>query len=486
MKYWKKWGKWIVIAVVLLIIIFIVFGRKSESAGFKIVKIDRGNITSSVSATGTVNPVRSVEVGAQVSGRIVEVLVDYNSHVKKGQLIARIDPSTFEAELDQARGDLESARSSLLRNKSDLDNTEAALAGARGSLASNRAGLEESKANLIRAQAQLESAKASEIEAQKNAERYKELFKRKLVSEQDVDNYGTKYKVAVQNVSAAQADLKAAGYKKNAAEALLEEGSAGVAKAQASIRSAQALVESANAQLDQVQAAYRLAQTKLQYTNIIAPVDGIVILRNVDVGQTVAASFQTPVLFDIAQDLTMMQVEGDIDEADVGKISEGMTANFTVDAFPGVKFTGTITQVRNAPITIQNVVTYTAIIKVKNTGSRLKPGMTANIEIIVNKKDDVLRAPNSARRFIPKPEELADDKDINLIKEGKVPKDILWKPAGRNKVKPVDVKFGITDGSSTEIVSGDVKDGDKIVAGRGNGEKTNARGGGGFRIRSHL
>jgi HlyD family secretion protein len=297
----------------------------AEAPRFRTGKIERGPITATVSATGTLNPVTSVQVGTQVSGQIKELYVDFNSPVKKGQLIARIDPETFEYRVRQAQADTEAARSGQNR------------------------------------------AQVSLINAQRELNRTKELVARNFVSPAELDAKQSAFDLA-------QADVRNA--------------QAGVAQREASLAS---------------------ARVDLGRTEIRAPVDGVVIKRSVDVGQTVAASLQAPELFIIAKDLRDMQVETSIDEADVGRIRIGQRASFSVDSFPGRSFNGEVRQVRKAAQNVQNVVTYTALVTANNDAGQLMPGMTANVRIVTDTRESVLKAPNAALRFRPPGESAAGD-----------------------------------------------------------------------------
>lgn len=298
----------------------------ADAPKFRTGKIEKGPLTASVSSSGTVNPVTSVQVGSQVSGQIKELFADFNSPVKQGQLIARIDPETFQYRVRQAEADLEAARSNEGRGKVALANAQRELARTRELVAKNF-------------------------------------------------------------VSGAELDAKQAGYDLAAAE----------------LRNAQAVVKQREAQLAS-------ARVDLGRTEIRAPVDGVVIKRSVDVGQTVAASLQAPELFLIAKDLRDMQVETSIDEADVGRVRPGQRATFTVDAYPGRQFTGEIKQVRKAATNTQNVITYTALVSAANPDGALMPGMTANVRIVTDTRESVLKAPNAALRFRPPGESAADSK----------------------------------------------------------------------------
>lgn len=365
----KKLLTGIVVITVLGTIAFIAIKGKENGLKFKVEKIARGEIVSSVTATGTVNAVTTVLVGTQVSGTIKNIYADFNSPVKEGQLIAQIDPAIFEAQVEQA------------------------------------------KANLFSAKANLEKAEATLTDAKRTMERNRELFSKNLIARSDLDTAETNYETAKASVSVAKA------------------------------------------QIAQTEAALQFAETNLRYTRILSPVEGVVISRNVDVGQTVAASFQTPTLFTIAQDLTKMQIDTNVDESDIGEVSVGQNVNFTVDAYPEVTFQGTVSQVRIAPITVQNVVTYDVVIKVDNPDLKLKPGMTANVSIIVAMKKDILKIPNAALRFVP-----SEIKGATIV--GKSPG--VW-VLSEGKSKRIPISTGISDGTFTELVSGNVREGQELI-----------------------
>jgi len=358
-----------VILIVLICVFIINIGDKKTEEGFSTAKVTKGDIVQTVSATGTVNPVAMVLVGTQVSGTIKHIYVDFNSPVKKGQVIAEIDPSLFEAQVEQAR------------------------------------------ANVLVAKANLKKAEATLADAAKNLERTKTLFAKDLIARSELDTAETNYQTALAQVGAAKA------------------------------------------QLAQAEAALKSAETNLRYTKIVSPVDGVVISRNVDVGQTVAASFQTPTLFTIARDLTKMQINTNVAEADIGKIAVGQTVNFTVDAYPDEVFHGQVSQIRLAPTNIQNVVTYDVVILVDNPELKLKPGMTANVSIITAERRGVLRVPNSALR-------------ISLERLGGGAES---KPEGpgvwvleKGKPRFVKVTLGVSDGNYTEVVSG-LAEGQEVI-----------------------
>lgn len=336
---------------------------------YKTGLVDRGPITSIVTATGTVNPVMSVLVGSQVSGKIAKLFVDFNAVVKQGQPLAQIDPLPFQSRVNQAR---------------------AAVKSATGSLA---------KANNMAAQRKRERDRMAALRTQA------------FVSQADLDLADTNY------------------------------------------RDAAAQIEVAQAQVDQAQATLASAELDLGYTTIYSPVNGIVISRTVDIGQTVVASFQTPTLFVIAQDLMKMQVNANVSESDIGGVAEGKTASFRVDAYPKHFFDGTVTQVRNAPISIQNVVTYDVVITVDNKDLKLKPGMTANVTIVTAKKESPLRVPNGALRF--RMPNVPVDKKVSQV----------WVFDQENKPHQAVVTTGIADSLFSEITEGPVKEGERVILG---------------------
>src|SRR5262245_57545363 len=346
---------------------------RGSAPKYRTARVERGALTAAVSATGNLNAVVVVQVGSQVSGQIKELLVDFNSIVKKNQVIARIDPDIFEAKVNQAKADADSSRATVL-------NQEAQVERARADVDNARAALVEAKAFTAKAQVQ-------SVDARRDYDRKTELFGRQLIAKSDLDTAQATFDAAVAQLDSTRAREQALG--------------SGIQSAVAQLRVALAALESAKAQVKQKDAALKQAQVDLDHTTILAPVDGVVVSRQVDVGQTVAASLQAPVLFTIAQDLTQMQVETSVDEADIGRIKLDDRATFTVDAFPGETFTGTVTQIRKAAQVVQNVVTYTVVVAVANPSGRLVPGMTANVKLVTAEKASVLKVPNAALRFRP-------------------------------------------------------------------------------------
>jgi len=353
--------------VVLGIALFFVLRGGGNEVAYRTDPVTRGDVQQSVTATGTVNPVTTVQVGTQVSGTIKELYADFNSRVKKGQIIAQIDPTFYETQLAQAQA--------------NTDRADAAMRDAERILNQN-----------------------------------KTLFARNLVAKNDYDAAVTGY-------------------------------------------------DSARAQLAQAKAALQTAATNLSYTKIFSPVDGIVISRNVDVGQTVAASFQTPTLFTIAQDLTKMQINTNVAESDIGAVKVGQDVEFTVDAYPDTTFKGKVWQKRQAPITVQNVVTYDVVIQVNNSNFRLMPGMTANVSIIIETRHDVLRITNASLRFrmTDRPAGAVTGTGAKTGAGGGEKKGPSVWVLEQGTPKRVSIKPGVSDGNYTEIVSGDLAEGQQVI-----------------------
>ncbi len=396
----KKLG-WIIgiVVVVAGVLAYWRYGRgpATPPIQYKTAVVTKRRIVGKITASGTLSATVTVQVGTQVSGRIQSLNVDFNSPVKKGQIIAKIDPLLFQAAVQQASANYLSAKASLVR------------------------------------------ARAQALDADRQYARLKTLKDQGLASQQDLETGETNASVAKASVDVAQA----------------------------------ALAQSA--------ASLNQAQTNLSYTTIVSPIDGTVISRNVDVGQTVASSLQAPVLFTIAEDLKKMQVNTNIAEGDVGRLQSGMDSWFTVDAFPGQRFRGKISQIRNAAQTVQNVVTYDAVIDVDNADLKLRPGMTANATITYAEKDDVLAVPNAAMRF-KAPVELTGGASAGAsgARTGRprgsaapggsgrpafgdaVDTRTVWVLRGDQPVS-IQVQLGLSDGTNTEVVKGELAEGDPII-----------------------
>jgi HlyD family secretion protein len=402
---------------------------------YRTAPVERGAVVATIAATGAPNAVVTVQVGSQVSGNVMALYADFNTKVKKGQLVARIDPQMFQAKVDQNQAALDAAKAAVVNAQAGVEKANADVASA--------------SANLANMQANLRKAHVAAQDAKAKLDRRVELANEGVISREDLDTAQAAYDSAVADEQAAQAQAQAAQDTLNAAKAELN-----VAYTQ---------LASAQAQVKQAQAALAQAQVDLDHTYIRAPVDGVVVARNVDVGQTVAASLQAPTLFQIAQDLTKMQVDTNVSEADVGRVKLGQTATFTVDAYPGRVFTGQVSQIRQAPINVQNVITYDVVIAVPNPDLKLFPGMTANVKILVDRRQNVLKIPNSALRFRPAG---ADSGAVRVAYAGdkKTSTDpIVYVLGEGGKPKPVPVKLGLTDGTYTEVTAGDLKEGDLVI-----------------------
>jgi HlyD family secretion protein len=415
------------------------YRHDSGALRFQTAVVERGDIQSTISATGNCNAVVTVQVGSQVSGNIKALYADFNTKVHKGQLIALIDPQMFEARVDQARASLDSARAAVV-------NAQANEARAKADIAAAQAAVATAKANLVKAKSATQDAKVK-------YERRLELFNEKILSQDDLDTAKATYDQAVAAQDAAQAQVEAAAHQ--------------VQSAQAQYDVAVTERRSAEAQVKQNQAALEQAQVDLDHTRITAPVDGTVIARQMDVGQTVAASFQAPTIFVIAQDLTKMQVDANVDEADIGKVKLGETAMFSVDAFPGARFKGVVSQIRQQPINTQNVITYDVVIGVSNPDLKLLPGMTANVRVLVDKQENVLKIPNSALRYRPSEALLKTDNSVQAAGPNRRSEQqpVVWALGADGKPRPVRVQLGVSDGSFTAVNSGDLREGDRVIVG---------------------
>jgi HlyD family secretion protein len=385
--------------------------RGPAEAKYLTTPAERGRLVARVTATGTLSARVTVQVGAQVSGRIQDILVDFNSPVKKDQVIAKIDPQLFVAAVEQA------------------------------------------KANYVAADGNRNKARVQAVDGQRQFDRAKALRDQSLIAQADLDT------------------------------------------AEANVQSARAAAAAADGAVSQAQAALHQAEINLRYTTILSPINGVVISRNVDVGQTVASALQAPTLFTIAEDLQKMQVDTAVGEADVGKLKPGMATTFTVDAYPNEKFKGVVRQIRNAPQTVQNVVTYDAVVDVNNADLKLKPGMTANATFVFVERDDVLRVPNAALRFRPpaEPGERAHGGGrgggaggggAQAASQGRKERDApdrrtVWVLAP-NATRPtaVPIRVGVSDGSLTEVLEGALNAGDAVVTELASGVEGKPPGGG--------
>ena len=401
---------------------------------YRTATVGHGDINVAVSATGNPNAVVTVQVGTQVSGVILALFADFNTKVTKGQLIARIEPAPFQAKVDQAQANLDASRAAVANAQAVIQQALAGIQAANSSLAA-------AQANVVKGEAVAEDAKVK-------VDRRVIMVKQGADSKEDLETAQTTYQSAVADNSALVAQQHAA------------EDSVKVAQAQ--LKVANSLLAASQAQVKQFTAALQSTQLDLDHTKIAAPVDGVVVSRNVDVGQTVAASLSAPTLFLIAQDLTKMQVDTNVSEADVGRVRVDQPATFTVDAYPGQVFTGAVTSIRKAPINVANVITYDAVIGVSNPDLKLFPGMTANVKIMVNQRLNVLKVPNAALRYHPASETAAPAAG-QAVRKGAAPEKAVWTLDANDKEQRVVVTTGESDGAFTEVTSGGLKDGDRVI-----------------------
>jgi HlyD family secretion protein len=348
-------------------------GGSSADAAYRTAPIDRGQITAAVRATGTLTPMTTVLVGSQLSGQIVEILADYNSQVKAGQVVARLNSDQIKTRRDAAQADLMQAKADLLVKRAQLDR-------ARSTRLKANSTVKDLEAQRDRTAAQLADAK-------RTFERQSELFNRGAGSQQTLDTARTQLEVQTATLASSEAQIASAKAELNGLDAdiLLAEGQ---------VASGEALIAQRDAKLKDI-------LIDLERTDIRSPVDGVVVQRQVDLGQTVAASLSTPTLFQIAQDLRTIDIYANVDEADVGRLKPGQPTTFTVNAYPNRTFEGRVEMVRLGAQTIQNVVTYTGVIRVENRDMALLPGMTANLQVVTEDRRDVLRVANAALRFRP-------------------------------------------------------------------------------------
>lgn len=413
---------------------------------FRTAAVTRGPLTAAVSATGTLNAVITVLVGSQISGQVKELHADFNSLVKKGQVIARIDPEIFEAKVHQVNAQVEAARASVLNQQAAVEKT--------------RADLENTRAALAAARAQTAKSQVTVVDSKRTLGRNRDLRERGLIAQVDEDTAQAAYDSAMAQIEASKAQEQAQVSAVRAAEAQL--------------RVSEAMLKNVMAQVTQNEAALRQAQVDLDRTFIRAPVDGVVVGRSVDVGQTVAASLSAPTLFTIAQDLRNMQVDTNVDEADVGRVKLGQAATFTVDSFPGRTFRGEVVQIRKAPLVVQNVVTYDVVVTARNPELRLLPGMTANVRIVIEQKESVLQVPNAALRFRPpglettereRPARPGGGSGPAGGRGGGAPAGRVWIVGPDGKPAAVPVQLGIGDGTFTEVAGGELKEGQQVIVG---------------------
>ena len=509
------------------------WGGGASAAEYMTAKAERGNLRNSVTATGALQAVTTVQVGSQASGTISALYADFNSTVKKGQVIAQLDPSTVQAQVQQARANLQQAQAALQQSRAGLVQSRAgvsqsragvtdaqAKAAAAGSTVENQqAGVASAEANVAVLKAQLDDA-ASILRQEQS------LLQSGVISQREYMTAQTNYKTAQARYNQAEAQLNQARLSQQSsasagrtqATAQVEQAQSQVQQSQAGVQQAQAQVLNAEAGVQQARAALQLAELNMSHTTIRSPIDGVVVSRDVNVGQTVAASLSAPTLFTIAQDLTAMQVIANIDQADIGLVEQAKGVQFTVDAFPADEFKGTIRQIRLNPVSAQNVVTYNVVIDVANPEQKLKPGMTANLTITIDERRDVLKVPNAALRFTPQltdeqrrsrqearaggqggqnnerraarqqqQQGAGDAAGNNAGGEGAAQGEgarrgggvtpstspvlagqtrRVWVLGADGQPQPRRIKVGLSDGSATEVVEGELSEGDVIITGQ--------------------
>ena len=432
MSWYKKKWVWLFLVVILLAAGtgYALWFKKAESPQYLTAKIERGTLTATVAASGTLAPVVSVQVGSQGSGQLKEVLVDFNSLIKKGDLIARIDPETFEYKVRQAQADVDAARAQVLTQQATIAAQRAALSQVQVSLA----------------------------DARRDFERKELLQAKNFISGADVDKARSTANALTEQVKAAQAQVEVAIANAGNVAAVVKQREASLAQ----------------------------ARVELERTAIRAPISGIVIKRSVDKGQTVAASLQAPELFIIAENLTEMRVDTAIDESEIGKIKIGQQATFTVDAFPGKIFEGKVQQVRKSAQTVSNVVTYLVEVSAPNPALLLLPGMTANVRVVTDVREGVLKVPNSALRFRP-PQSDKEKKSSAKSERPQGARGAYSSASARvyrledGKLVKLPVKLGASDGLMTEVESSDLQEGTEVVIGAadaGDKRRPSAMGGG--------
>ena len=478
---------------------FAFWSNRASAAEYMTAKVERGNLRNTVTATGVLQAVTTVQVGSQASGTISALYADFNSVVKKGQVIAQLDPSTAQAQVQQARANVENAKASLIQARAGVSASRAGTADAQAKVMAAKSTVQTQQAGVSGAQANLNVLKAERDDALSALNQQQALASAGVISKRDYEVAQTAFRTADARYNQAAAQLNQAMIsEKMSAGSGQAQADAQLQQSQAQIQQAQAQVQQAEAQVQQAQAALNVAEVNLSHTTITSPIDGIVVSRDINVGQTVAASLSAPTLFTIANDLTKMQVIANIDQADIGLVEQAKTATFNVDAFPGKEFKGSIQQMRLNPQNVQNVVTYNVVLDVDNPEQKLKPGMTANLTITIDERNNVLKVPNAALRFRPqtantqnrsnngesnganggqrqnRSQRNADGSNGNGQENRLTPSTapvlsgqnrLIWVLGQDGKPQPRRVTVGLSDGSATEIVSGSLQEGDVIIIG---------------------
>jgi len=475
---------------------FYFWGNESSTPQYLTARVERGNLRNTVTATGALQAVTTVQVGSQASGTISALYADFNSTVKKGQVIAQLDPSQAKAQVDQARANLEQAKAGLTNARAAVVNSRAGVTDAQARNLAAKSTVQNNQAGVSGAEANVAVLKAQQDDALSLLKQQESLLKSGVIAQRDYDVSMTAYKTAEARYNQAVAQLNQAKIsEQSSSSAGVAQSQATVEQAKAQVQQSQASVQQAAAQVQQAQAALSLAEVNLSHTTIASPIDGVVVSRDVNVGQTVAASLSAPTLFTIANDLTQMQVIANIDQADIGLVEQAKSVKFSVDAFPGKEFDGKIEQMRLNPVNVQNVVTYNVVIDVGNPDQKLKPGMTANLTITIDERNNVLKVPNSALRFTPqrtdsstgaggqgqgqgrrRQQQQGDNNAQGNNSSGQfapasapvLPGQVrvVWMLGQDGKPERRRITVGLSDGAATEVVDGDLKEGDMVITGQ--------------------
>lgn len=470
------------------------WGGSSNAAQYLTARVDRGSLRNTVTATGTLQAVTTVQVGSQASGTISALYADYNSVVKKGQVVAQLDPSVSKAQVEQAQANLQQAKAALQQARAAVSNSRAGVSGARAQAQTAQSTAQNNQAGVSAAEANLAVLKAQVDDAVSYLRQQQSLQRSGVIAPRDVDVAQTAYQTAKARYDQGVAQLNQAKLsQQSSASSGVAQSQAQVQQSQAQVQQTQAQVAAAEAQVQQTAAALQLAQVNLAHTTITSPIDGVVVSRDVNVGQTVAASLSAPTLFTIANDLTKMQVIANIDQADIGLVENAKSVKFSVDAFPGKDFEGKIEQMRLNPQNVQNVVTYNVVIDVDNPEQKLKPGMTTNLTFTIDERNNVLKVPNAALRFTPQDttgqrngnwqgrrqanaggadasQGTGNRGDVQFAR----PTDpvlagqtrVVWVLGKDGKPDRRRIKIGLTDGISTEVVEGNLVEGEMVITGQ--------------------
>ncbi|HET6648496.1 MAG TPA: efflux RND transporter periplasmic adaptor subunit [Pyrinomonadaceae bacterium] len=494
-------------AAVLALAAFYFLGNQTTATQYMTAKLERGNLRNTVTATGTLQAVTTVQVGSQASGTLSALYVDFNSVVKKGQVIAQLDPGVAKAQVDQSRANLQQARASLQQSLAAVSGSRAGVSDAQAKALAARSAVQNNQSGTSGARANVAVLKAQLDDAQSFLNQQESLMASGVIAKREVDVAATSYKTAEARYNQAVAQLNQAILSEQSSSSSgIAQSQAQVQQSQAQVQQSQAQVEQAKAQVQQAEAALRLAEVNLAHTTITSPIDGVVVSRDVNVGQTVAASLSAPTLFTIANDLNQMQVIANIDQADIGLVERAKSVRFSVDAFPGKDFEGTIQQMRLNPVNVQNVVTYNVVIDVNNPEQKLKPGMTANLTITIDERNNVLKVPNSALRFMPQDAARTGNRNSagngtgqgrrrqqgenagdaggaaaggqggqgsgerrfapasSPVLEGQT--RLVWVLGADGKPQSRRIKVGLSDGASTEVVEGNLQEGELVITGQ--------------------